>query len=188
MDSIAHPKNTLSLVVDGIAISQDDEGRYSLNDLQRAAVASGVTKDIRPSEWLAIDRTKELIDFLTQEKRGSYPVKATMGRYGGTYVCRELVYDYARWISVAFHVELIRGFDELVHGGRYSPKTPTPLDRKIFRIESIAMKLDKVQDPFSRALLISAADLAMSAVGLAMPDTKLLRPLQMPMNYEGDAA
>lgn len=188
MDSKAQSQNTLPLTVDGVAITQDEDGRYSLNDLQRAAVSAGVTKDIRPSEWLALQQTQELIEVLIVENPTIKPIVKTPGRYGGTFAAWELVYSYGMWVDAQVNLKVIRGFHTAMRTGTYSVNKPVPLDRKIQRIESIAMKIDKVQDPFSRALLVIAADLATAAVGLVMPDTKLLRPIQMPLYTEGGAA
>lgn len=102
--------------IGGVSIRSDKEGRFSLNDLHRAAVEGGVTKDIRPNEWMALDRTKELADILIAENRSSSPIKASAGRYGGTYVSKELVYAYAMWISSAFHLQVIRAYDALANG------------------------------------------------------------------------
>jgi hypothetical protein len=81
------------------AIHQDEEGRFSLNDLCDKAIASGIAKDIRPNEWMALQNTKELAEILITEKPGSNPLVAKPGRYGGTYAAKELIYDYAMWIS-----------------------------------------------------------------------------------------
>lgn len=103
-----------SLTIASTAIQQDDEGRFSLKDLHKAAVASGITKDIRPNEWLARSKTKELAEILITEKSGNSPIHSTAGRYGDTFVQKELVYDYAMWISPAFSLKVIRAYDALI--------------------------------------------------------------------------
>lgn len=98
-----------SLVVAGIAIHQDAAGRYSLNDLHRAA---GGEKRHQPSDWLALDQTKELIPEISNSGDSrNKPVKSSAGRYGGTNACRDLVYSYAMWVSASFHLKVIRSYD-----------------------------------------------------------------------------
>lgn len=94
----------------------DDSGRYSLNDLHKAAIAAGVTKDIRPSEWLALSHTQEMVEILIQENPAIKPVESKAGRYGGTFVVRQMVYGYAMWISARFHLQVIAAFDALARG------------------------------------------------------------------------
>lgn len=108
----------------GIDISQDAEGRFSLNDLHRAAVASGVAKDIRPNEWLSLQQTEELSKVLITENPAVAPVASKAGRYGGTFVVRELVYSYAMWVSPSFHLKVIRIFDAVMTGGAAHSNPP----------------------------------------------------------------
>lgn len=105
-----------AVAICGVKIRQDDEGRYSLNDLEKTAKADGVNKDIRPNEWLSLQATGEIEGFLITENPGFKPIAAKPGRYGGTYVTRELIYSYAMWISPAFHLHVIRTFDAVVVG------------------------------------------------------------------------
>lgn len=107
--------NTQLLVIAGSTIKTDEEGRYCLNDLHKAA-----GNEERHATWrfLRLDTTVELIDELQSTTSGGLePVSAKAGRYGGTYVVRELVYAYAMWISPKFHLEVIRAYDRLATNG-----------------------------------------------------------------------
>ena len=120
-------KCTNSIVISGIKIHMEAEGRYSLNDLHKA---SGDEQRHRPKYWLELNQTTELIDEIlkggiTPFKNASVsnagipvfkPVVSKKGRYGGTYVCKELVYSYAMWISAAFALKVIRAYDVVVTG------------------------------------------------------------------------
>lgn len=118
---------TNSIVISDIKIHMDAEGRYSLNDLHKA---SGEEQRHRPKYWLDLNQTTELIEEIlkggiTPFKNDGVsnpgipvftPVVSKKGRYGGTYVCKELVYSYAMWISASFALKVIRAYDALVTG------------------------------------------------------------------------
>lgn len=95
-------------------IRHDAEGRYSLNDLHRAAVSDGENKRTKePGKFLASPHIVELVNEITTQNPGSFPVRKVEGRNGGTYVCKELVYAYAMWVSPRFHLHVIRTFDRV---------------------------------------------------------------------------
>ena len=100
------------------------EGLYSLNDLHKA---SGAAENHRPTFFLRNQETKELIVELEDEisdvrnctsleNKVIRVVKGNSraGSKQGTYVCKELVYRYAMWISPKFALLVIRTFDKLV--------------------------------------------------------------------------
>lgn len=100
------------LVIDNKTVSIVD-GLYSLNDLHRAS--GGAAKD-QPSNWLRLDYTRELIDEINLKAVIPALVESKAGRYGGTYVCKELVYAYAMWLSPSFYARVIRTFDAVASG------------------------------------------------------------------------
>ena len=117
-----HAQNApAALTISGIFIRQDAEGRYSLNDLHNA---SGGEKRHGSSYWLANQQTKDLIAELKRETTG-IPVVSLEGRNGGTFVCIELVYAYAMWISPAFHLKVIRAYHAMTIQGQAAP-APEP--------------------------------------------------------------
>ncbi len=113
------PQKTLenqgNIIIAGTAIHMVD-GLYSLNDLHRA---SGRKNKHRPSLFVANQETQALIREIELENpKAEIPALAIKtvhgGHHRGTYVCKELVYRYAMWISPKFSLVVIRTFDNLI--------------------------------------------------------------------------
>lgn len=112
---------TTQISISNITIHLDAEGRYSLNDLHKA---SGNERRHEPKNWLNIQQTKELIDEITNTGISVFsPIESKRGCKGGTYVCKELVYAYAMWISAAFSLKVIRAYDEMMASQRQPAKS-----------------------------------------------------------------
>ena len=106
-----------TLILDNTTIKTDSEGRYCLNDLHKAA---GGLKTQQPADFFKNNSTRDLVQELrrnSEDSRSIDPIETSIGRNGGTYVCKELVYAYAMWISPAFHLKVIRFFDRGVTEG-----------------------------------------------------------------------
>lgn len=102
------------VVIDGIIIRQDAEGRYCLNDFHQAA---GGEARHTPNRWHRSDGTVELVEELKRQNWALNAVETRRGRAGGTYVVKELVYAYAMWISPTYHLKVIRAYDRLATQG-----------------------------------------------------------------------
>ncbi|HHH0628087.1 TPA: KilA-N domain-containing protein [Yersinia enterocolitica] len=95
------------LVIEGVSVRLDNSGRYCLNDLHRAA---GGESRHRPSVWLQNIQTRELVQEIS--KAGIPALEIIKGGINpGVFVCKELVYAYAMWISASFSLKVIRTFD-----------------------------------------------------------------------------
>lgn len=96
----------------GVVVHADKNGRYSLNDLHRAA---GGENRHRPSLFTENQQAKELAQEIG---KAGIPALVSVkgGRAPGTYACKEIVYAYAMWISPAFNLQVIRAYDALVTG------------------------------------------------------------------------
>lgn len=107
-----------ALTLCSTAIRQLD-GLYSLNDLH---VASGNEAKHKPANFMRLDTTVALIEEIRCSDLSIIPSKTITGKgkAQGTYVCKELVYAYAMWISAKFHLAVIRAFDAL-HGQPAAP-------------------------------------------------------------------
>ncbi|WP_326490087.1 KilA-N domain-containing protein [Vibrio fluvialis] len=75
-----------------------------------------------------IKRSSDLrIDSLDQSSNLSIAMKAIRGgnKNQGTWVCKELVYTYAIWISARFHPQVIRAFDAITSQPQIAPSGVT---------------------------------------------------------------
>lgn len=99
------------IAIDSVAIRQDPQGRYCLNDLHRAA---GNEKRHTPGYWLENEQTKSLVELLSVTGNPVSVIRG--GNLQGSYVCKELVYSYAMWISPEFNLKVIRTFDAAQSG------------------------------------------------------------------------
>ncbi len=110
--------------IDNIAIAIDEYGRYRLNDLHKA---SGGESRHKPSDWLRLNQTKEIIEDIKSDVQEistseisevkSLPIFEPIevingGTSPGTYVIKELVYAYATWISPKFFRHVLKVFED----------------------------------------------------------------------------
>ena len=107
------------------SIRQSDN-LYSLNDLHKA---SGGAEKHRPSLFIRLDTTQDLILEIQKEVKSTDLIFKTTGGRGlrGTYACEELVLSYAMWISPKFHLVVLRAFLNLhKNSTALLPNTITP--------------------------------------------------------------
>ena len=85
------------------------ESLFSLNDIHKA---SGGAEKHRPSLFIRLDTTQDLISEIQKEVKSTDLIFKTTGGRGlrGTYACEELVLAYATWISPKFHLVVLRAF------------------------------------------------------------------------------
>lgn len=125
------------IAIDGVAVRQDTNGRYCLNDLHRAAGNEGRQ---RPSIWLQNNQTQELAQEIS--KAGIPALEVVKGGSNpGVYACKEMVYSYAMWISPAFNLKVIRTFDAAVVGQPVS-QTADRIQAGILLLESASRMLN----------------------------------------------
>lgn len=138
-----------AIVIANTTVRRDAAGRYSLNDLHRAA---GGEKRHQPSDWLRIQQTKDLVEELRMSSpeipgdESIQPLESKAGPVengGGTYVVRELVYAYTMWISPGFHLKVIRTFDSLTHSPQASPQTLNPANLSRMQLIQLAMEAEQ---------------------------------------------
>lgn len=116
-----------NLIIAEVSIRQDANGRFCINDLHRAA--GGLDRH-KPANWLRLDSTQDLVNAIEQspDRDGQYEIgiaqnRAIFTKQGlGTYICKDLVYDYAAWISAEFRLQVYRAYDALMTGKIAKPK------------------------------------------------------------------
>ena len=122
-----------TIAISNVPIRQNGN-LYNLNDLHKA---SGAENRHKPSLWLQNQQTNDLIDEIIKAgnpalDKNQHVIKVVKGgNQSGTFVCKELVYAYATWISAKFFLLVIRTFDAVISDGL--PAKTTADDRTPLR-------------------------------------------------------
>lgn len=135
-----------SVTIEGITVHQDTSGRYRLNAILEAAEKAGMSRsDGRPKEWLQTDQAQIMTAALKGENPPVEPIVIEKGRYGGSFVCRELVYAYAMWLNPVFALKVIRKFDEVQTYGIAVSERVIEADQPIDPVELLEAATEAVK-------------------------------------------
>lgn len=111
MSDKTQPTSRAEITVFGTNIRKDAEGRFSLNDLHKAAMAKGhATESQRPGNFLKTDILKVFIKTLNS-KTTIQCVKKNTGATGSSFACAEVFIKYAQWLSPKIGVEVSNLFN-----------------------------------------------------------------------------
>lgn len=175
------------ITIAGVGIRQDTEGRYSLNDLHRAA---GAEERHSPNRWTRTEGYQGLLSELTPEMAFDPALSVRGGSAPGTFVCKELVYAYAMWISPAFHLKVIRAYDQMQGQPQRDPlellNDPVAMrglllgySEKVLALESKVQEQAPKVDAFERIADASGSmTLRETATTLQYPERKLILWMQ----------
>lgn len=130
----------MNLEIMGVEVKVNKDGLFSLNDLHKAA--GGEEKD-QPSNWLRSKNTIELIDEILIHQK--WAIKKSAGRYGGTFICKELVYSYAMWVNAEFHLKVIRAYDK-------QQSVSEHIDTLVHQVRSKAISISQAIDKTTSVL------------------------------------
>jgi len=91
------------------------------------------------------------------EKTGAIGLKATAGRYGGTYAHKDIAFEFGMWISAEFKIYLIKEFqrlkeEELKHLGWDIRRNLTKIN---YRIHTDAIKTNLIPASLTKAQINS---------------------------------
>ena len=141
-----------AISISNVFIRQDGN-LYNLNDLHKA---SGAENRHKPSLWLQNQQTNDLVDEIVKagnpalDKNQNVIKVVKGGNKSGTFVCKELVYAYATWISAKFFLLVIRTFDAVVSGSQPKLAKTTVADRTPLR-QAVSALVGKCNIDYSSA-------------------------------------
>lgn len=107
-----------TVVINGVPVRVDSEGRYSLNDLHAAAVANGeATESQRPGTFLKSRQIKRFVKALSDATKSASVKVIKGGLDQGTWALELVVIRYAAWIKPEFEIRVYETFREAVLSG-----------------------------------------------------------------------
>ncbi|EBU8673102.1 KilA-N domain-containing protein [Salmonella enterica subsp. enterica serovar Muenchen] len=169
-----------TVAVNGVSVRVDEEGRYSLNDLHAAAVASGeATEQQRPSQFLRSAQVKRFIKALKAKVQKSaleqiQPLKVIKGGdEPGAWGVELLAIRYAAWIKPEFEIEVYDIFRAVIRHGIDAMSRLNRLDHTINteakEISQFASKMAKWGSGGRKQLLYAAREKMVNEVQMFLP-------------------
>lgn len=128
------------------------DGLYCLNDLHKV---SGKDAKHKPANFMRLDTTQGLCIEIDRCSDVSIAYKIIKGGLKqGTYVCLELVYAYAMWISPPFYLKVIRTIMALDKPEpQPMPIVPVPFQIGRYLVECDANGKISIQDAGNKQLV-----------------------------------
>jgi hypothetical protein len=91
----------------------------------------------------------------------------------GTYICWELVYDYAMWISPEFNILVVRTFDSVVNPPE-APALPAPSKLEIAKLtEKRHNNVRRTMESLAEQRVIKLSTMAKVSTGKRGPKSKV---------------
>ncbi|EEZ5173181.1 KilA-N domain-containing protein [Escherichia coli] len=172
-----------TVIVNGVSVRVDEDGRYNLNDLHAAAVANGeATEQQRPSQFLRSAQIKRFIKALKAKVQKctleqNQPLKVVNGTdEPGIWAVELLAIRYAAWIKPEFEIEVYEVFRTAVRLGIGAMvrlnKIDHIIDTETKEISQCASKMARWGTGGRKQLLYSARERAVDELQMYLPGIK----------------
>lgn len=102
-----------TVMINGVSVRVDSEGRYNLNDLHASAMKAGnATESQRPGEFLKSAQVKRFVDELTDATIIASVKTVRGGKEQGSWGHELVAIRYAAWIEPKFEIQVYNTFVE----------------------------------------------------------------------------
>lgn len=107
-----------TVIVNGVSVRVDSEGRYNLNDLHAAAVLKGeATDNQRPSQFMRSKQVRKFVQTLSAVQKCTAVDSVNGGPNHGVWGMELVAIRYAAWLSPEFEIRVYETFREAVLNG-----------------------------------------------------------------------
>ena len=107
-----------TVIVNGVSVRVDCEGRYNLNDLHAAAVLKGeATDNQRPSQFMRSKQVRKFVQTLSAVQKCTAVDSVNGGPTHGVWGMELVAIRYAAWLSPEFEIRVYETFREAVLNG-----------------------------------------------------------------------
>lgn len=107
-----------TVIVNGVSVRVDSEGRYNLNDLHAAAVSKGeASESQRPSNFIKSAQVKRFAQELSEATKIASVKTVKGGIESGVWGLELVAIRYAAWLSPKFEIRVYNTFREAVLNG-----------------------------------------------------------------------